>query len=166
MKISWTDQLSVGNALIDSDHRNLITVLNRMSSAIEDGRRVDLSVAFELLEAYMQIHVQNEERIADAIGYSFAEDSLALAQLMGEMKYMINKLVTTYSEWPEKVVSLYTGYLFEWIDEHINKVNMQMKPALEEVPYEFIPGMSKGNSHFKTSMVLPIGSYVEPNPPI
>lgn len=166
MKISWADQLSVGNALIDSDHKNLIGVVNRMDDAIKNGSRVDLLVAFELLESSMQIHTENEERIAEAIGYRFIQDKLAQEQSMDEIRYMIHKLVTRFKGWPTNLQQMYSSYLAQWINEHITKINMPMKRALQAFPYESIPGMAEGVSLFKTSMVLPIGSYVEPSPPI
>ncbi len=166
MKVSWTEELSVGNALIDADHRNLAALVNRMADAIRDNDRMAVTTAFELLDASMEIHIQNEERIAEAVGYAFLQDKLAQQQAVNEMKYMISKLLAMSDEWPANVQEMYSRFLTKWINEHISKINMPMKSALQAFPYEFIPGMNEGVCLVKTSMVLPIGSYIEPSPPI
>jgi hemerythrin len=166
MGLAWTESLSVGNAIIDSDHKNLIVVLDRIGDAIETGDRVALSSVFELLEAYMSIHAQNEEIIAEAIHYSFAEDKLAQQQLLDEMRYMIRKLQTVYTSWPDNLLNMYSRYLAGWMTDHILKTNMNMKPVLQAYPYEFIPGLSSDACSIQTGIILPIKSYTEPRPPI
>ena len=161
MKLTWADNLSVGNALIDSEHKNLISVINRMDESIKDGDRIALSIAFELFDTYMHIHTLNEEKIAEAVNYPFSSDKLAQQQSMDEMGYMINKLEHTYGVWPDNIVSMYSRFLADWMSEHITRINMQMKPALQTFAYDFIPG--KGSNSFKTqtAMVLPIKSYFD-----
>lgn len=166
MGLKWSEQLSVGNAMIDSDHKNLIIVINRVEDAIRAGDRIALSKAFELLDAYMQIHTQNEEKIAEAVNYPFAQDKLAQKQLMDEMKYMIYKLESIYSAWPNNILEMYSRFLADWMTDHIVKTNMQMKPALQTHPYDFIPGKSADGYSFQTAMVLPIVSYIDSKPPV
>ena len=165
MSIKWSEHLSIGNAMIDSDHKNLIVVVNRLEDAIKAGDRVALSKSFELLDAYMRIHTQNEEKIAEAINYPFAQDKLALHQLMDEMKYMIKKLADTYGDWPDNILEMYSRFLAGWMTDHITKTNMQMKPALQAYPYEFIPGKAADSYSFQSTMILPIISYIDSKPP-
>lgn len=165
MCIKWTEHLSIGNAMIDSDHKNLIVVVNRVEDAIGAGDRVALSKSFELLDAYMRIHTQNEEKIAEAINYPFAQDKLAQQQLMDEMRYMIKKLAGTYGDWSDNILAMYSRFLTGWMNEHIIKTNMQMKPALQAFPYDFIPGRSADSYSFQTAMILPIVSYIDSKPP-
>lgn len=166
MSLKWSQHLSVGNAMIDSDHKNLITVVNRMMDAINAEDRVSLSKAFELFEAYMRIHTQNEEKIAEAVNYPFTQDKLAQLQLMDELKYMINKLACMNGAWPDNVPEMYSRFLADWITDHIVKTNMPMKPALQAFPYEFIPGKSTGGYSFQAAMILPIISYIDSKPPL
>ena len=166
MGLTWSEQLSIGNAMIDSDHKNLIVAINRVENAIKAKDRAVLSMAFELFDAYMHIHTQNEEKISDAIKYPFAQDKLAQQQLMDEMKYMIKKLEAIYTAWPDNLLQMYSRFLAGWMTDHIVKTNMQMKQALQAYPYDFIPGKSPGSYSLQTAMVLPIGSYIDPRPPI
>ena len=163
MKLVWGDHLSVGNALIDSEHKNLLVVLNRIENAIKSWDRIALSSAYELLDTYMYIHTQNEEKIAEAIKYPFAQDKIALQQLMDEMGYMIHKLELSTSVWPDNILKMYSRFLAKWMNEHIVKINMQMKPALQPYLYDFIPGKNTDNPVIQTAMILPIRSYLEPS---
>ena len=166
MELKWADHLSVGNAMIDSDHKNLIVVVNRVNGAIKARNRAALSAAVELLDTYMLIHTQNEEKIAASVNYPFAQDKLAQLQLMAEMKYMINKLEAVYGVWPDNLLNMYSRYLNDWISGHIINTNMKMKPALKAYPYDFIPNRSPDSNSLQTAMILPIGSYIDPRPPI
>ena len=126
MVLTWSENLSVGNAMIDSDHKNLMVVINRVEDAIRAGDRIVLSKAFELLDAYMLIHTQNEERIAEAVNYPFVQDKLAQQQLMDELKYMINKLESIYSAWPDNILEMYSRFLAGWMTDHIIKIGHLM----------------------------------------
>jgi len=164
MKIKWSEHLSIGNAMIDSDHKNLIVVVNRVNDAIQTGDRVALSKSFELLEAYMRIHSQNEEKFAEAISYPFVQDKMAQQQLMDELRYMIKKLTVIDEDWPGNILEMYSRFLAGWIIDHIIKTNMPMKQMLLAYPYDFIPGKNKDSFSFQTTMVIPIVSYIDSKP--
>lgn len=166
MGLKWANHLSVGNALIDSDHRNLIVVINRVEDAIRTADRAALALDFDLLEAYMNIHTQNEERIAEAINYPYVQDKVVLQQLLDEMRHMIKELESAYGAWPDKLLNMYSRFLAGWMTDHIINTNMQMKHALQAHPYDFIPGKSPGSYSLQTAMILPIGSYIESRPPV
>lgn len=34
----WSDALSVGNALIDQDHKELVNLVNELHQAVQDGK--------------------------------------------------------------------------------------------------------------------------------
>lgn len=140
MGLYWADYLSVGNEMIDSDHKNLITVINRVEGAILARDRAEVCKAFELLDTFMGIHSKNEEKIAEAVNFPFAKNKLEHRQLMFEMKYMIKELESTFHIWPDELVQTYTRFLNRWVTDHIIKTDMQMKPALLAFPYDFKPG--------------------------
>lgn len=104
-----TIQLSVGNAIIDPDHKNLIVVLNRVEDAIRARNRAALIKAFELLETYMRIHTQNEEKIAKSDNYSFARIRFGHQQLINNIWYKLDKLKAVDGVWPESVASIYSA---------------------------------------------------------
>ncbi|MDD5300576.1 MAG: hypothetical protein PHD65_08795 [Gallionella sp.] len=72
MAIKWTKELSVGNEVIDSEHRNLISLANDVVHAIEARNHLALVQALETLGSWLQIHLVNEEKIAHAAGFDFS----------------------------------------------------------------------------------------------
>lgn len=139
MGLAWADHLSVGNAMIDSDHKNLIVAVNSVKHAVRTRDRIALSKAFKLFDTYMHIHFRNKEKIAEAVTFPFAQRKLEHLQLMNEMRYMIKKLEAKHSDWPDNLVKMYSRYLSGWIIDHIIEKDMQMKPVLQAYPYDFKP---------------------------
>lgn len=139
MELTWAEHLSVGNALIDSDHKNLIVVINSVVHAIQTGDRIALSQTFKLFDAYMNIHFRNEKRIAETVKFPFAQIRFEHQQLMNEMRYMVDKLAAMHDPWPDSVVSMYSRFLNGWVTDHITKAGMQMKPTLQDYPYDLKP---------------------------
>lgn len=144
MKLSWSKQLSVGNVIIDSEHRNLISLVNDIIRAIETRNDSGLTPAFEQLEHALCVHFENEEKIAQAVGFNFSKHKSAQQYGLKELLFLKNELAGGNSLWSESAVEHFTRFLENWmIDEHINGLNMQMKPALQAYDYEFCPN-SKG----------------------
>lgn len=139
MALTWAEHLSVGNAVIDSDHRNLMVVVNSVESAIGTRNRAALTKSFELLDTYMDLHFRNEEKIAEAIKFPFAQSRFEHRQLMHEMRYMKEKLESDFSHWPDRLLDQYSRFLDGWMTDHIIKTDMKMKPALQAYPYAFCP---------------------------
>lgn len=140
MEIAWNDDLSVGNALIDSDHKNLIVVVNRVQHAIASGDHDALSKSFDLLETYMIIHFKNEEKIAEMVNFPFAHNKSEHVQLINEMNKMRNLLESTNGKWPEHMVKMYSHYLSDWMVDHVMNEDMLLKPVLKTYPYDLKPG--------------------------
>jgi len=70
MSLYWRDQLSVGNDLIDSDHKYLIEIINRAEASLNAKSRRELAQALDSLDQYSRVHFAREEKIADAAGYT------------------------------------------------------------------------------------------------
>lgn len=135
MGLNWAEHLSVGNEMIDSDHKNLIVLINSMEHAIERRDHAALSKAFELFAAYMHIHLRNEEKIAEAVKFPFTQNKQEARQLIHLIKYLEPK----NGIWADDLVNKYSGFLSDWLLDHIIKKDMQMKPVLKTYPYDFKP---------------------------
>lgn len=140
MKLTWAQYLSVGNALIDSDHKNLIIMINNIELAIGRRDHAGLSKAIEKFATYMHIHLRNEEQIAEAINFPLAQNKLEHQQLMYEIRNMLENQDPRNGTWPDNLVKKYSCFLNGWMLDHIIKKDMQMKPVLRNYPYDFKPG--------------------------
>lgn len=140
MGLVWAEYLSVGNAVIDSDHKNLIRIINNIEDAIGRRNSAELSKAIGVFAAYMHIHVRNEEQIAEAVNFPFVHNISGHQQLMYEIRGVLENLDLMNSTWPDNLVREYSRFLHDWMMEHIIKKDMQMKPALQKLPYDFKAG--------------------------
>ncbi|TAN82299.1 MAG: hypothetical protein EPN14_04130 [Gallionella sp.] len=141
MGLAWTNQLSVGNAIIDSEHQVLLNMVNDVERAIRKSDCFALSQAFKLLENWLCIHFANEEKIAQAINFPFDRHKLAQQFSLKELQYMKEELAAKDGLWSERAMEHYSNFLKNWVvDDHIVKFDMLMKSALQKHPYDFLPG--------------------------
>ncbi len=140
MWLKWTKQLSVGNAVIDSDHKNLISVVNNVRNSIRTRNAFLLVDAFVHLEDWLWIHFENEERIAQAVNFEFSGHKQEQQYALRELQHLRDELVGKGGIWSDGAVKHFNSFLENWmIDDHIVRRDMQMKPALQAHDYTFWP---------------------------
>lgn len=139
MDLLWTERLSVGNEMIDSEHKVLLEMINEAERAIRARDSVALPEIFKRLEACVRIHFANEEAIARAVNFPFVQNSLEHQYVMREFQHMMHDLMSRNGMWSESAAEHYSYFLGEWMVEHILKEDMLMKPVLLTYPYEFKP---------------------------
>lgn len=132
--------MSVGNATLDSEHKELIGIVNSMEYAIETEDSAALARQFRLLKGCAHDHFANEEKFARAIKFSFAGHRLAHQHLAEELKRTGDELDIRNGVWSEYVMDHYPQFLREWLIGHITGEDMLMKPLLQTYPYDFNPG--------------------------
>lgn len=136
---TWSKQLSVGNAILDSEHRNLIAKINNIMRLLKAGDAAALPGAFELLETWLITHFENEEIYAQAINFDFKQHELAHQRLLNEIQSLRGELTAkNWSVSNSEIKSCYT-FLHDWLIGHITGDDMQMKPALQNFRYDYIP---------------------------
>lgn len=139
MDTIWSEQLSVGNATIDSEHRNLLRVIDDVERAIRVRDNAALLRTFELLEHCVGVHFADEERIAQAIGFDFAQNKLEHEYVRKELQSMRDELMVKEGSWSESAAEHYSYFLSEWMIQHVLQEDMLMKPVLQSYPYDFKP---------------------------
>ena len=66
----WSEAMSVGVPLIDSDHKALFRLINRLHDGIETEDEAEvLSQVLDSLIAYVKFHFAREEKVMEACGY-------------------------------------------------------------------------------------------------
>ena len=75
MAIIWRSQMSVGNSIIDDQHRYLICLMNTIEIALRDNKNKDiLKTAIDQLFEYTEYHFIQEERIQQKIKFPKAAE--------------------------------------------------------------------------------------------
>jgi hemerythrin len=71
-KIFWTNQLSVGIEVIDSQHRRIVDYINLLDDALSNGHtRKDIGILINDLVDYTISHFGFEESLQDEAAYPF-----------------------------------------------------------------------------------------------
>ncbi len=137
MGLQWRDQLSVGNDLIDNDHKYLIEIINRAEVGIKTNNRAKLITVLDELGSYGKTHFEREELVAKAAGYPKAD------QLHESHGKLIADLVKFKEEisgtWNEDASTKFTAFLRDWLIEHVIKEDLLMKPWLVKHSPTFDP---------------------------
>lgn len=148
MKLKWTKQLSVGNAVIDSEHKNLIGIASNARHAIKTRDSAALSQELEHLEDWLYVHFANEGMIARAVSFDFSQHKLAQQCWLKELWLLRNELIGKNGSWSDDAIEHFSLFLGDWmIDGHIISLDMPMKPALQAYGYNFLPGAAGEAAH-------------------
>lgn len=69
----WTENLSVGNSILDDHHRHLFDLLEAMAGSGAGGDLGRVRAVFDDLAAYIGYHFAAEEAMMAAAGFPFIE---------------------------------------------------------------------------------------------
>jgi len=148
MDTAWTNELSIGNAVIDSEHQNLIVMIVRIEAMIKAKDVSSLSHELEQLEHSLCAHFVNEERLAQAVNFPFGKNKQEHISVLKEFQRMKDELLTRKGAWSDDAAKHYSNFLGEWLTSHIVREDMLMKPELQRRDYKFWPGGKEGEANF------------------
>lgn len=136
MGLVWTEQLSVGNAILDSGNKALFGLLKNIDYAIKANDYFVLTQVLQQFSTCMSRHFLNEELFACALNVPFTLHKEAHENVHAEIDLTRRELeegrITTVSLTRE-----YARFLQNWLTKHILEQDMLMKPMLQAHPYDF-----------------------------
>ena len=127
--VAWDVSYSVGNSLLDSDHRILFTLIHQLQDAMETGqsREVVGSIVGVLAE-YTEHHFRREEAMFNATGYP---DAAAHAL---QHQALVGKVAAIRDRWTagerEALCDDVLKLLKKWLTDHIMVVDKSYGPWL------------------------------------
>ncbi|MBI2748562.1 MAG: hemerythrin family protein [Burkholderiales bacterium] len=137
MGLQWREQLSVGNDLIDSDHRILIDIINKADLSLQAMSRAGLLTALEELDKYSRVHFTLEERVAQAVGFPDLGQLHTSHMLLMET---LNRITQDIGEqWDQAAADQLGQFLRDWLVNHVIKEDMLLKPYLQKFSPRFDP---------------------------
>ena len=137
--MACSEEISVGNATIDADHNKLIAMVNGIEAMIRKRDRAVLPQALEQLEYWLYVHFVNEENIARAVNFPFAQNKQQHSYVLKEFQHMKTELTAKDGVWSDEAAEHYSSFLSDWIIDHVINEDMLMKPVLQTYPYDFKP---------------------------
>lgn len=126
----WSPALSVGNKLIDQDHLELVTLVNELHSAAQEGKSGEvLGKILQALFAYTQEHFQREELLMEYIQYAEREvHKYQHRQLMDQVLVLQEAFARGRSD-----VAINTAELLRhWLLHHIMRTDKKLAVALSD----------------------------------
>ena len=134
MPIIWRPQMSLGNALLDADHRYLMCLINTVELAMRTGaQRAILGVTFDQLEEYTHEHFRREEELQIELHYAQYDRHKQAHQDLVARLSSIRKQCEEHANDAEssgKDFDALIGLLRSWLIDHVLKEDMLMKPML------------------------------------
>jgi len=128
--LTWSDNLAVGVADVDAQHRELVDLVNRLHVAMSEGRgKALLGATIDALVDYTQVHFTTEEAYFDTYGYPDA-DSHRL-----EHEAFVARVADFKQGFDEDRLMLsldVMDFLGDWLVGHINRRDKAFGPFLNE----------------------------------
>lgn len=143
MPIVWREQMSIGNHMIDMDHRLLICKINTIELALlaPGEEMVNLSMALDDLLEYTEVHFKREEKLQMAMSYPKYDDhKFQHQQLVNRLKEIKEQIlgINGPSQLSEKAPKL-TKLLRDWLMDHVLTEDMKLKPYCAKYPINYAP---------------------------
>lgn len=120
MSIVFDKNLETGNELIDSQHKELIDRVNKLSASLETSREKNVAInTLDFLMDYTEFHFSAEEKLQEEIGYPGLEAHKALhagfIKAVGELHEMLEE-----EDGPsDAFVAAVNKNIVEWLLNHI-----------------------------------------------
>lgn len=141
-EIKWDNSLSINIPLIDSQHQQLIVMINELSSAID--HRVSQKLMDQLfmkLVSYTHTHFTAEEKLMSIAGY----DSLATHKsLHDRFTQKILGLYSDYKNGKKAVDKAVLDMLVGWLLTHIKTVDSRLKDQIKIEKSALVPQTQTG----------------------
>ncbi len=117
--LSWSDQYSIGNDLIDSEHEELFRLINAFHSQWLQARKQQaIARVLNQLVSYTESHFRHEETIMRDEGYVQLDGHMALHEAMIDTIFQLQK---SYEEGGLRLEMDTMKFLKSWLLEHILK---------------------------------------------
>lgn len=129
MFLEWSEQLEIGDPVVDSEHRYLIQlIVNLHEQYNRDNLSSSLAHVFTHLAMYVKIHFENEEKLMEAIGYPDLEEHRKLHQDLVEQAVELSE---QYMDGSETITVETINFLKKWAISHIIDSDMKIRHFLK-----------------------------------
>jgi len=134
----WSEQFETGHALVDTQHRMLISYINRLEDLAQNTRpsRVDVELFLrfiEFLETYILTHFREEEECMNRFKCPIRAENRSAHQAFLAFFRKFKLRLETEGYHPAVVKELHDS-CSAWIQQHILRIDVQLKPCLNQIP--------------------------------
>lgn len=129
--VSWTEALSVGNELLDTQHRSLLDLINQLIDAFRAGQeKTKLEEAIKTMAHYAQVHFTEEERLMAMAAYPYLKGHRKKHREFIEQLLAFDRdFAPESAEYRNQVL----GFLKTWYVQHIHSMDRQYRPYIAKI---------------------------------
>jgi hemerythrin-like metal-binding protein len=124
-QIFWTDQLSIGNAAIDTEHQKLLQIANALIEAMKnDLPKPEFVKILHELREYTVFHFTNEEEYMRSIKYPDLNEQI---DAHNQLKRRVKDLQSAVFRGEKISHDELRAILTEWLVGHILNVDLKIR---------------------------------------
>ena len=136
MGFKWERELEIGDSLIDSQHRELVSMYNKLlmicaSKVGVERKNKEISEAIDFLIIYTVTHFSDEEELQMRCGFPGYEEHRALHE---EFKQRAAKLYEVFKKvgFSEDFVTIIKSQVGLWLVTHIQTEDSKIAPYIQK----------------------------------
>ena len=135
--MDWNDRLSVGVAMIDTDHKHLISLVNQLHDAVRAGHAKEvLGKVLDELIGYTKSHFAREEVEMTRTNYPGAAAHIAEHHALAKQ---VLEVQAQYKAGNQAVLSMQVmAFLRDWLLKHISGTDMKLGGWLQAKGYKHV----------------------------
>ncbi|MEI7579927.1 MAG: bacteriohemerythrin [bacterium] len=130
MNLKWQEEYSVGVAVIDNQHKQLVSTIASMAFLLGKSHNVQkIANIFEELEQYAAVHFKTEEELFAKYNYEFAAEHIAKHN---EFEAKIVELKVGFKN--DSILGSFdlTDYLEDWLLNHLLTEDRKYIPYMKQ----------------------------------
>lgn len=122
--LEWTDDLSVRSRLLDTDHKRMFDLVNKLHEASQEGTNHDgISIAMDQLLGFTKTHFIHEETLMRKTAYPrFIPHKIEHDRLLKQLEDFQHR----YAAGQVGLSNESVVFLRTWLCEHIAAVDMEL----------------------------------------
>ncbi len=128
-KIIWNESFSVGVALLDQQHKNLVEMINALIEVPGATVRSEtVSTLLSRLTEYSIKHFDTKERIFRVTDYPNAVEH---KETHTQFRMKLARLCESAMRHDEAVPAALLEFMKEWLEQHLQGMDMEYRPYVE-----------------------------------
>lgn len=133
------NSLSVGNRIIDSEHKKLGGIITDIGQLILVNHVVAVEAAIRMLNDGLRYYFAVEEDIAQAVNFDFAQHRLAHITFLNKFQDITDKFMSLDGKWSKLERNDFIDSLNGLLIQHIQEDSKPLKIVLDTYLYDFKP---------------------------
>jgi len=136
--LRWSEQFETGHALVDTQHKMLITYINRLGGIARNTNPDRREAEFVLqligfMETYIDVHFKQEEACMDSYRCPAHQENKTAHRDFLIFFRQFKERFETEGIRPEVLLELHDS-CSAWIQEHIMQIDVRLKPCIHPAP--------------------------------